>query len=330
MAVSNARQSPTTCPDAESLGQYLERTLDSRERARIEAHLLQCVDCRDALAEAAAMAEGEGESNRPTYQWPGKSWIPQRRAAIALATLAAAGVIIAIRMIATTRGVGPSPPRSGPQPDSLVAANEIALGRLPPSEAAAVRETLRTSMLELPATARGLASAGDVLRGGNSTTPRLLDPIGTLVSTVRPEFRWEPVAGAQYQVVVFDGRDRAVAESEWLTEARWVSTVDLPRDATYSWQLGVKRGSAIERIPGLTGPVIRFRVISDADLARIVAAREEASAAPLVLGIVLARAGLLAEADQAFAAASARYPDSDAPVKLSTALREARDAAASR
>jgi hypothetical protein len=133
------------------------------------------------------------------------------------------------------------------------------------------------------------------------------------------------VPSAAYEVTVFDANGRRVTTSEWLAEPRWTPTVALSRGGAYSWQLAVRRGDVIIRTPSLTEPEARFSVLTDEEMARVGALRTTAGDAPLVLGIVMARAGLLAEAERAFAQAAARYPESDTPARLMARLRALRN-----
>src|SRR5687767_11305371 len=71
------------CPAPEQLALYVEGALDSSQAARVEAHLLTCVDCRDvgmdtavisatvetAGVEPAAVTSAAGSGLKPTPRW---------------------------------------------------------------------------------------------------------------------------------------------------------------------------------------------------------------------------------------------------------------------
>lgn len=354
MALGDARHLPEPCPAAEELAQYVERTLDSPRRAAIEAHLLQCDDCRHVVVETAAMADETGGAASSRNRVPGW-WFAGGLAA------AAAAVVIAVALSVTnpenpplvanppaspdppgrTEIAGeapragaarPEPDASGPgalaavAPQSVLVGDDVSvLNALPPDQAAAVRDALRTLMLERPASVATLIVAGDPLRSSGTGAPRLIEPVGTQVASVRPEFRWEPVTpGTEYQVIVFDEEYREVVTSDWVASEPWTPDVDLQRGATYSWQLAARRGTDITRTPGLAGPEARFRVLDAAEAAAAEALRARAADAPVVRAVLLTRAGLLDDAARALAEAETRYRGSDVPARLRAALERIR------
>jgi anti-sigma factor RsiW len=55
----DVREAPGGCPDAEQLAEYADGLLDAAARARIEAHLVTCPDCRAVLVETMAFLGAE-------------------------------------------------------------------------------------------------------------------------------------------------------------------------------------------------------------------------------------------------------------------------------
>jgi hypothetical protein len=329
MAVEGARRR-TECPAAGQLAQYLARTLTPGERAAVETHALECQDCRRLLVDAAELAAGANGGGRPLPAWPDDvgSYI-RRPMAIAWALAAAAALVLAIRIVPTWL----RDPGMGEPPTVSRSANELVLAQLDETDAAAVREALQTLRLQVPEEVARLRGTVTQLRGGDGTLPRLVDPVATRVSTTQPQFAWQPVAGddgAEYAVTVFDSRGQEIASGEWTRESRWMLPRDLGRDEVYSWQLGVRRGGTVIYIPGLADPSARFEVVSEDDARRIAEVLRRTSAAPAVQGILLARAGLLAEAESALAQGGDRDPEAGLRARLFTALRSERAGAGGR
>ena len=64
MAVDNERSG---CPDSTELARYLDGELSTDARDAVEAHLLECNECRTVVADAGALAaEHPDDANRPS------------------------------------------------------------------------------------------------------------------------------------------------------------------------------------------------------------------------------------------------------------------------
>lgn len=82
-----------SCPSAEDLAAFLERTLDDADRLRIEAHAAVCSECREALAGGAALMAEHGD----VPLWPDRGPLTARRNPIlAMGLPAAAAVVLAV------------------------------------------------------------------------------------------------------------------------------------------------------------------------------------------------------------------------------------------
>jgi Putative zinc-finger/Tetratricopeptide repeat len=72
------RSSAGECLDSELLSAYIDRTLEARDRARVEAHLASCADCYDVMSEvlriqetfSAARPEGDAARDASTVAVP--------------------------------------------------------------------------------------------------------------------------------------------------------------------------------------------------------------------------------------------------------------------
>jgi hypothetical protein len=197
-----------------------------------------------------------------------------------------------------------------------------ALSRLSPSDQDAVREAMRSFKVDVPASLHDLKGPSDPLRNTSDRRVRLLDPVGTLVSGLRPEFAWEPVQDADYAVVVFDSTGREIQRSGWIPTARWRAARDLQRNAVYSWQLLVRRRGAAE--PASKPVEARFRVASEQEASELAKLREQAGDDPVIRAILMTRAGFLAEAQTLLEEAGAGSAAADASRRLLADLQAAR------
>ena len=91
-------------PEAEDLAAFVEGVLPADERNDLELHLLKCADCRDVVAETAAIVAGNGTAlgiragrrNLVPFRWSRRAGVATSlAAAAALAGLMVGGVWIA-------------------------------------------------------------------------------------------------------------------------------------------------------------------------------------------------------------------------------------------
>ena len=151
----------------------------------------------------------------------------------------------------------------------------------------------------------------------------LTGPIGKVVASTRPQFRWKPLKDADsYVVKIFDAKFRSVAESPPLRSTVWVPPVQLSHGNAYQWQVtAIKDGEEVVS-PVRPAPDARFRVV-DAAAANDIAAAKRARS-HLVLGITYANAGLIDEAEREFGKLLERNPRSEVVKGLLRKVRAAR------
>jgi hypothetical protein len=173
----------------------------------------------------------------------------------------------------------------------------------------------------------GMSRPGSSLMGGDDEGRRfaVIEPAGIVLLTDRPTIKWTRLDGAEgYIVEVYDARFELVSSSPTLTDVSW-TTPRLARGQVYSWQVKAIRGGQDFLIaPRPTAPQAKFRILDRAATAEIARARREYASSHLLLGLLYARAGLLAEAEQEFRALQKANPDSDAPRKLTASVSGAR------
>ena len=166
-----------------------------------------------------------------------------------------------------------------------------------------VARALASGRMEMPANIA-------VLRGYTGPSPPASDPapgfaptspVGTAVVEVRPQFSWTARAGAtRYSITVFDERFREVAKSGSLKTTTWTPRQNLPRGRVLAWQVTAVSRNETAISPSPRQPKARFVVLEAAEVARLAKERARLATEPIALGLVLAKAGLFAEADSVF------------------------------
>lgn len=197
------------------------------------------------------------------------------------------------------------------------------LEELPSQLRQAVGAALISQSLEPSTLLSELRGQASTLRGatGERLPFKLLGPFGQVVQSDRPEFRWQPLAGAEsYVVTVTDSRLNEVAVSGALTTTRWRTPGPLARGVTYSWQVTARRDGQMVTAPLMPAPEARFRVLDRASNQELLRARRSYRGSHLTLGVLYFRYGLLDEAEQEFRALVRENPQSNLARKL---LRDA-------
>lgn len=166
-------------------------------------------------------------------------------------------------------------------------------------------------------------SAGVLMGPGGDGALRVVSPVGKVLLSDRPEFRWSAIPGAEsYRIEVFDANFSKVAESGKVSGQRWRPPTRLPRGREYTWQVAaVTTDGQTLRAPERPAPDARFLVLSAAKAAQIERARRIYPRSNLVLGLVYADAGLVDEAEAQLRQLVAKNPNSTAARKLLNSIR---------
>jgi hypothetical protein len=114
------------------------------------------------------------------------------------------------------------------------------------------------------------------------------------------------VGTTRYAVTIFDERFRQITKSGSLKTTSWTPPRDLPRGRVLQWQITafMKDGTRILS-PVPPQPEARFMVLTTAAVAAIARERTRLATEPVALGLVLAKAGLFAEAERVLESALA-------------------------
>ena len=217
-------------------------------------------------------------------------------------------------VVAPTPSV-PEPTPTQPEPAPAVAQLNDGGGRLtldregrlsgadalPPAYREMLKETLDGRRIERSPQLRGLSRPGSSLMSSETEGDAfsVLDPVGDVLLTDRPTFRWSALDGASvYVVEVYDEAFNLLASSPQLTARSWTAPQTLPRGKVYSWQVkAIKDGQELKS-PRPPAPQARFRVLDRAKADELARAKRAYPSSHLTLALLYADAGLLKEAEQ--------------------------------
>lgn len=184
--------------------------------------------------------------------------------------------------------------------------------QLPPSYQDLLKKTLSNGRIEKSSQLQGLTRPPSSLMSSDNQKNEfaVLEPLGNVLLTNTPTFRWSPMEGATgYVVEVYDEKFNPVISSSQVTDLEW--TTLLQRGKVYSWQVkAIKDGQEITS-PRPPAPQAKFRVLDLAKANELANARRAYSSSHLTLGLLYADAGLLREAEQEFRLLQKANPNSD-------------------
>ena len=317
---------PAEEPDYETVAAYVDGALEGVEREVFEARLQADPQLRAELEDLQAL---RARLARPAAA----RVLPFRaRVLLPLSGLAAAAALV-LALLATWRPgpVTPSPFQAQLSTPLPLAAERVRLadaGRavvlradgsleglpgLSDDSARAVAAALGDGRLELPARLSALQGRPGVLMGAPAPATRLrvLSPQGVNVREARPEFHWQPLPGARAHVVsVFSEDLTPVLRSPELpaSAASWRATADLPRGRSYVWQVAALVGEERQVAPAPPEPEARFAVLGAAEARGLEEQLVATGDSRLARGVLLARAGVLDEAERALSELQAANP----------------------
>jgi hypothetical protein len=198
---------------------------------------------------------------------------------------------------------------------------------LPPAYQQMMREALASGRLEKSSLLALLSRPGSALMGGDEQGNRfsVTDPVGQVVLSNRPTFRWSQLTGASsYVVEVYDESFNPVAESPQLGGERWRAEQPLKRGASYTWQVKALKDGREFLSPRPPAPQAKFRILDRARANELAQARQAHASSHLLLGLLYARAGLLDEAEGELRALQQANPNSEIAGRLLESVRAMR------
>jgi hypothetical protein len=333
----------------DQIAAYVDGKMDAASRSSLELHASECESCAADLQAIEAMpnetaARAAVHEKRNPWAWrPLFGW----RIGLAIAVVACAVFLSTVfttpphsnvaqvkqKPAALAKSGSPAEPastiRDGKQVVSITPGGGVdGLPAIADADRAFLEKALIERQIEPAASLADLPAKHGVLMGAPAEHPQvgLLAPLGTVVESDRPVFRWQPLAGALYRVSVFNAAYDAVAHSDWMSSTLWQVTTPLQRGSRYSWQLGVRWDVEEFTMPAVPAPEARFRVLGAAQEVEIARARSEWGGSHLVLGLLYARAGLIDDAQREMQTLREQNPDSDVVAGLLKSIQRSNPA----
>jgi hypothetical protein len=198
------------------------------------------------------------------------------------------------------------------------------LGNLSLSHQQAVKTALLTGQVQLPSDLSELTREADVLMGTKpeGVSFELLHPIGTIVRTVNPTFRWRALEGASsYIVNIYDTKFNKVASSPKLSATHWTITSSLQHGTVYIWQVTADKDGVQITFPVKPAPEARFKILDKNKADELERMKRTHPNSHLIMGTLYAQAGLVDEAEKEFRALHSANLRSAVVEKLLRTLR---------
>jgi hypothetical protein len=203
--------------------------------------------------------------------------------------------------------------------------NVAGLDSLPASDRQRVKASLSTGKVKISRALEQLRDPAAPIMGSPSTTALpLRAPVGEIVASERPTFRWRPLVGAiSYQIIISDpaASYQEVASSPQLKGIHWTVDRPLKRGHVYTWQIIVRTADEELKAPGPEAPAAKFKVLDHTTASKLAQAKKSYAGRRLALGLLYAEAGLLHEAERELKALVAANPRSQIAKSLLLDLR---------
>jgi hypothetical protein len=188
---------------------------------------------------------------------------------------------------------------------------------LPATYKALVTKALTSQKIGKSSQLEGLSRPPSSLMSSDNQKEQfsVLYPVGDVMMTNYPTFRWSALEGATgYEVQVYDAQFNLVASSSRVPNTSW--STSLARGQVYSWQVkAIKDGQEITS-PRPPAPQARFRVLDQNRANELAKAKRAYGSSHLTLAVLYADAGLLKEAEQELRLLRRANPNSDLAAKL--------------
>jgi hypothetical protein len=200
----------------------------------------------------------------------------------------------------------------------------VNIEKLSPALHRVIASALTTQRLERPkALAELNGTRGTLLsESGNGLSFRLLSPVGKVLQSSSPTFRWQTLEGASsYAVSIVDDKLNEVAASGPLDKTEWRAPVQLKRGGVYSWQVTAIKDGAQITSPAMPAPQAKFKILEQTADEELKSLKREFPNYHLGLGVLYARASLLDEAEREFQAELKANPGSTVARKLLSNVR---------
>lgn len=201
-----------------------------------------------------------------------------------------------------------------------------AVGPLPEELQSAVRAATSSGKAPLPPLLSQLRPSAGTLAGARDTSAQFaaLAPIGTVVATGQPIFRWSRAPGATgYRVNLIrrSGGDVVTSPSLGAEVTEWTPPQPLAPGEVYEWEVEALRADElIAKAPAPPEPEARFAVLPNDQQKELQRLRSQLGGSHLLLGLAYARSGLMPEARAEFQQLAQENPASELPKDLLASL----------
>ena len=191
--------------------------------------------------------------------------------------------------------------------------NFTGLQALSPADTRRVKTALQTGKMLTPETLSELRDSPSARMGAPGGKPafELLGPVGKVMASDLPSFRWRSLSGAtSYRVTITDPAldYKEIAASRPLNDLKWTVDHALERGRIYAWQVIAHTEAGDVKAPEATEA--KFKVLDRSIADDLKRARRVYAGRHLVLGLLYAEAGLLDEAERELLALVAANPQS--------------------
>jgi len=346
-----------THPDYEQFEAYLEDSLPLQERESLKKHFNSCSTCLKEVRELEALRD-----NLRTYplvnSLPVATSAPEsfrqkitnllwtRQAQFALLSVALLLIVVFAVLLMRRQPSSLITNKNSPLPNTNEANqnNQVAggnpnsnieqpkpngTGEVAAAEPyqSALKQAMETGRVNTPQAIRDLIGKDSKLLGSPSDQDRfdLVSPLGTVIRSTRPTFRWKTLSGAtSYSVAILDSQLNLVEQSNPTKETNWTPLHHLKRNVVYLWQVtALKNGREIQA-PAAPAKEARFKVLSGEKTTALARVATELAGSHLKLGIIYVQEGLLDDAEQEFRAAMVGGDESARARKLLQSVRQMR------
>lgn len=203
-----------------------------------------------------------------------------------------------------------------------------------PELKSSLTDVLITGRVETTSLEGVASSSGVTLKGAAEDAKfEVLAPVGTVVMTDAPEFRWQPIKGAVGYIVTIVKRGQVqVATSGRLSATAWHPPAgQLQPGIIYRWGVVATLADGTEvSAPGSTAPEARFKILEQSRVEEIKKSVNRYAGSPLSLGVLYAREGLIDDAEREFERLVRQNPRSRIASKLLQSVRGLRTGANSK
>jgi hypothetical protein len=323
----------------EQLESYADGKMSVADQESAQAHAKVCGACAEELRDLEAfkkkLANSAAQATTGLQPWqvaPVVRWPVLLRVAavIVVATVAAVAFLwvkekhpgsasVALNNPAANNG---SPPAQ--KPNALA----VEIASLHPDDQRAVHQAMEQGKFTPPQVLAELRGSKEKLMGESPLRNqfRVLEPVGEVVISPRPIFRWQPLKGTQsYSVVVFDTKLNPVESSPDLHESSWSTSRALKQGRVYEWQVTAKTADGNSVIaPAPPSPEAKFLVLEKTKADEIEQFQQSHPADHLVLGILYADRGVFPAAANELKQISPGDPNYNLAQKLLTSVEELR------